>query len=183
MTKEAKFEAVMQAEDLTKRDKTRIPNATQTSKGQVTFLVHRPATLRRYIQDGLSTASVPSQATLGRYQFGNHRASSDVIGTDVVNRDRQPKPGSSSPVVQTQLSLEVCVVCGVPLDGRRSDARHCGGPCRAEAARLRAILNGRGSGPYRSIESRLSARRRRTAVPSNAGNRPVNVSSGPEITL
>jgi hypothetical protein len=58
--------------------------------------------------------------------------------------------------------MRVCVVCGNSLEGRRIDARHCGGPCRAEASRLRAILSGRGSGPYRSLAERLEARRKRT---------------------
>ena len=54
------------------------------------------------------------------------------------------------------------MVCGTSLEGRRADARRCGGPCRAEASRLRAILSGRGSGPYRSVAERLGARRKRT---------------------
>jgi hypothetical protein len=44
--------------------------------------------------------------------------------------------------------MRVCVVRGAPLEGRRVDARHCGGPCRAEASRLKAILSGRGSGSH-----------------------------------
>jgi hypothetical protein len=44
--------------------------------------------------------------------------------------------------------VRVCVVRGAPLEGRRVDARHCGGPCRAEANRLKAILSGRGSGSH-----------------------------------
>jgi hypothetical protein len=55
--------------------------------------------------------------------------------------------------------MRSCVVCGAPLEGRRSDARHCGPPCRAEASRLRQILNGSDAGPYRSIDDRLRARR------------------------
>jgi hypothetical protein len=47
--------------------------------------------------------------------------------------------------------MRVCVVCGAPLEGRRVDARHCGGPCRAEASRLKAILSGRGSGSHSSV--------------------------------
>lgn len=58
--------------------------------------------------------------------------------------------------------MRSCVVCGTSLDDRRSDARHCGGPCRAEAARLRAILSGRGSGPYRSVAERVRALSKRT---------------------
>jgi pilus assembly protein CpaF len=58
--------------------------------------------------------------------------------------------------------LAKCVLCGVSLDGRRRGARHCSAACRAEASRLRAILSGRGSGPYSSVASRLSAMQKRT---------------------
>lgn len=52
----------------------------------------------------------------------------------------------------------ICVVCGRELDAdMRADALVCGPPCRAERGRLRAILDGRGSGPYRSVVSRLAA--------------------------
>jgi hypothetical protein len=44
--------------------------------------------------------------------------------------------------------MRVCVVCGTSLEGRRADARHCGGPCRAEASLLRAILRGKTTAPY-----------------------------------
>ena len=59
------------------------------------------------------------------------------------------------------VSARGCVVCGAPLAGRRAHARCCGGACRAEAARLRAILDGR-PGFYRSISARLAARGGRT---------------------
>lgn len=52
--------------------------------------------------------------------------------------------------------MRVCVVCGASLEGQRSDARHCGGPCRAEASRLRRILDGN-AGPYASIRQRMFA--------------------------
>jgi hypothetical protein len=52
----------------------------------------------------------------------------------------------------------ICVVCGRALDvDARRDALVCSPPCRAERGRLRAILDGRGSGPYRSVVSRLGA--------------------------
>lgn len=59
----------------------------------------------------------------------------------------------------------VCVVCGGSLKHRRRDARHCGGPCRAEASRIRAILSGNDSVPYDSLAARISARQRRTKRP------------------
>jgi hypothetical protein len=34
--------------------------------------------------------------------------------------------------------VRMCAHCAVPLDGRRRQARYCGGPCRAAASRARA---------------------------------------------
>jgi len=56
----------------------------------------------------------------------------------------------------------VCVVCGQTLRGRRADALHCSGACRAEAARLTAILSAAPGQRYRSLAERLAARRKRT---------------------
>lgn len=55
----------------------------------------------------------------------------------------------------------VCVVCGASLKGRRSDARHCSGACRAEASRLRAMLRGAEQADFDSIARRMARRRRR----------------------
>jgi hypothetical protein len=55
-----------------------------------------------------------------------------------------------------------CVVCGSSLAGHRSDARHCSGACRAEAARLRAILSAAEGQRYHSVAERQGARRKRT---------------------
>jgi hypothetical protein len=57
--------------------------------------------------------------------------------------------------------MRACVICGVSLEGRRADARHCGAPCRAEASLLRAILRGETRTPYRSVAERFEARRKR----------------------
>jgi hypothetical protein len=58
----------------------------------------------------------------------------------------------------------VCVVCGGLLASQRPDARHCSPAarhcspaCRVEASRIRAILSGSYSGPYRSVRERLQA--------------------------
>ena len=56
----------------------------------------------------------------------------------------------------------VCVVCDASLGGRRKHAKHCSPTCRAEAARIRAILDGKGSCRYRSLAQRLEAAQRRT---------------------
>jgi len=58
----------------------------------------------------------------------------------------------------------VCVVCGASLAKHRSDATHCGGPCRAEAARLRAILNSKPGQTYQSLAERFKASQRRTGT-------------------
>jgi hypothetical protein len=59
-------------------------------------------------------------------------------------------------------STRVCLVCEASLEGRRADARYCSGACRAEGSRLQQILRGEGSGPYRTVASRLQALTERT---------------------
>jgi len=56
-----------------------------------------------------------------------------------------------------------CVICGTDISRRRSDARHCSGACRAEASRMRAILNNAGSVPYSSVAKRLEKAQKRTS--------------------
>lgn len=68
-------------------------------------------------------------------------------------KDQQPGSGSDT---------RCCVVCGLSLTGHRADARHCSGACRAEAARLRAILSLAPGQRYASIAERLAARHKRT---------------------
>jgi len=60
--------------------------------------------------------------------------------------------------------LNVCCLCGNPLVGRRSDARHCCDSHRAEANRLRRLLGGEQVGPYRSVADRLKAARSRNSA-------------------
>jgi hypothetical protein len=52
--------------------------------------------------------------------------------------------------------MRSCVICGSSLEDRRSDARYCGGPCRAEGSRLRRILEGEES-TYASVRERIAA--------------------------
>ena len=54
----------------------------------------------------------------------------------------------------------VCVVCNASLIGHRPHARHCGGPCRAEAARIRGILSGKEPSGFRSLKARLESAQR-----------------------
>jgi hypothetical protein len=56
--------------------------------------------------------------------------------------------------------MRSCVVCGPSLEGRRSDARHCGSPCRAESSLVRRILAGSDRVPYRSLHERRKKYRR-----------------------
>jgi hypothetical protein len=67
--------------------------------------------------------------------------------------------------------MRSCIVCGASLDGMRSDARHCGPPCRAEASRLRGILDGN-AGPYESVRERMAAFSR--SHPLGRGEIPPN---------
>ena len=55
--------------------------------------------------------------------------------------------------------MRVCVVCGLRCEGRRADARHCGGPCRSEASRSERFSTGAAVGPtriHRGAAQRLS---------------------------
>jgi hypothetical protein len=60
-------------------------------------------------------------------------------------------------------SRRACVVCGTDITGLRADARCCSGPCRAEASRIRAILNNSASCPYPSVAERLAKAHKRTS--------------------
>jgi hypothetical protein len=55
-----------------------------------------------------------------------------------------------------------CCVCGASLRNHREDAVYCGGPCRAEASRLRAILSLSSTAAYASLAERNEARQKRT---------------------
>ncbi len=52
---------------------------------------------------------------------------------------------------ETSAMTRRCPVCGATLDGRRADAEVGGPVCRRERGRLRALLAGRGNGPYHSV--------------------------------
>lgn len=64
---------------------------------------------------------------------------------------------STSQPTTEKVSERVCVVCGASLINHRPDARHCSPVCRVETHRLRAILSGASSSPYKSIKERLEA--------------------------
>ena len=64
--------------------------------------------------------------------------------------------------MKSQPPTRVCVVCDASLNGRRADAKHCSPTCRAEAARIRAILDGTGRCRYRSLKQRREAAQKRT---------------------
>ena len=52
--------------------------------------------------------------------------------------------------------MRVCAFCGESLESHRSDARHCGGPCRALASDFSRILDGDPNAPYLSVAERLA---------------------------
>jgi hypothetical protein len=59
-----------------------------------------------------------------------------------------------------------CTVCGASLEGGDPRTLTCSPACRREAGRFRAVLAGRGDGPYRTL-GELVARRSRVRA-----NRP-----------
>jgi len=61
-----------------------------------------------------------------------------------------------------------CPVCGSSLIGRRSDCVTCSPACRREASRLRAVLAGRGDGPYDAVAQLLNRARRRAKAAQTA---------------
>ena len=61
----------------------------------------------------------------------------------------------------SELQRGVCPVCGASLTGHRSNAIYCGGPCRAEASRVRRLRQGRPVDGYRDLAA-YSARHKRT---------------------
>ena len=64
--------------------------------------------------------------------------------------------------MRSRPATRVCIVCDASLNGRRADAKHCSPACRAEAARIRAILDGKPSCRYRSLAQRREAAQKRT---------------------
>lgn len=58
-----------------------------------------------------------------------------------------------------------CRVCGAPLEGRRRDALTCSAGCRREASRIRAVMAGRGDGPYSTLRDLAERRRSRAKRP------------------
>jgi hypothetical protein len=60
------------------------------------------------------------------------------------------------------MTAPTCAVCGASLEGRRATARFCGPPCRAEASRVRRVLEGEEADGYRNLAGRREASRRRT---------------------
>ena len=78
--------------------------------------------------------------------------------------------------VSTEASGSVCVVCGISLEGRSPQARHCSPACRVEGHRFKAILNGDSCSPYKSIKERIEAAQRgvQNALSGNEGDSPAS---------
>lgn len=64
-----------------------------------------------------------------------------------------------------------CPVCGADLEGRRRDARYCGGACRAEGSRLQRLLAGRTVDGFVSVGDRLDRMRPHTRTEREHGTR------------
>ncbi len=56
-----------------------------------------------------------------------------------------------------------CPTCGAALADQRRDAVYCGGPCRAEASRVRRLREGTAVDGYGDLAA-YSARHRRTRL-------------------
>lgn len=67
--------------------------------------------------------------------------------------------------------MRVCIICGRPLVNHRAHARACSASCRAEASRLKAIMEGTYSGRYRSVAERLSKARHTSPLGIALGQR------------
>lgn len=70
-------------------------------------------------------------------------------------------------MAETSELERVCVVCEASLEHHRPQALVCGERCGRERRRLLAILDGRGSPPYRSVRARVEA-----------ANNPANGATG-----
>ncbi len=85
---------------------------------------------------------------------------------------------SNTETIQLELSLAVedadgcapaasaqksCPVCGAALYNHRRDALYCGGPCRAEASRVRRLREGQIVDGYGDLTA-YNARQRRTKL-------------------
>lgn len=66
--------------------------------------------------------------------------------------------------------MRSCVLCGVSIDGRNSQARFCSGACRAEGSRFAQILRGDPAAPYPSVAERLSTLREGHRLRPNGRN-------------
>lgn len=76
--------------------------------------------------------------------------------------------------------VRVCPVCGAGLDGRRRQARYCGGACRAEASRLRRLLDGRPVDGFASVGDRLDRMHPRNRTDRGDGGRAAVETIGRE---
>lgn len=58
--------------------------------------------------------------------------------------------------------MRVCALCGVSLEGHRSNAIYCSSSHRAEGSRLSRLLRGQTVDGYSSVLERLEAIQKRT---------------------
>lgn len=88
----------------------------------------------------------------------------------------QPSRGSRVDEPSGSVRDRGWVICAGSLAGRRSDCVACSPGCRRQASRVRAVLSGRGAGPYVALEQ-LTGRRRKRAKAAESAN--PDASEGP----
>lgn len=66
------------------------------------------------------------------------------------------------------VTVRCCAVCGAAMLGRRSHARYCSGACRAEASRVRRLLDGQEADGCVSLADYRVRRRNRTGPVDDA---------------
>ncbi len=69
----------------------------------------------------------------------------------------------TDPAVHTRGARRTCPICGTALVNCRRDALYCGGPCRAEASRVRRLREGNAVDGYPDLKA-YDARQRRTKL-------------------
>ena len=62
-----------------------------------------------------------------------HKYKAQLVAAGALRYAVVPDPGSAQ--------NRTCAVCGADLTGRRRQARHCSGACRAEASRRHRLLS------------------------------------------
>ena len=78
----------------------------------------------------------------------------------------------------TTSTERVCPVCGAALGDRRRDALYCGGPCRAEASRVRRLREGGPVDGYRDLGAYAGRHKRTQLGPTGLPDPYMGASGG-----